>query len=131
MINQKNATSINDEFGEKCRKALEKSYGSAIPIPKCSVPNRSVLSASENLEITHKFKTNIVKIVILVMIDVAAIVYALGIASDLFASPILSAFFFVSYATAHEIAYVAASAGDLLLLSFIVIVAWKTRKVKL
>jgi hypothetical protein len=37
MINQKNATSYNDEFGEKCRKALEKSYGTAVPIPKCIV----------------------------------------------------------------------------------------------
>jgi hypothetical protein len=35
MLSQKNATSYNDEFGEKCRKALEKSYGTALPMPKC------------------------------------------------------------------------------------------------
>ena len=34
MINQKNATSNVDDFSEKCRKALEKSYGAAVPIPK-------------------------------------------------------------------------------------------------
>ena len=34
MINQKNATSNNDDFSEKCRKALEKSYGTAVPMPE-------------------------------------------------------------------------------------------------
>ncbi len=33
-INQENETSNNDDFGEKCRKALEKSYGIAAPIPE-------------------------------------------------------------------------------------------------
>jgi hypothetical protein len=37
MINQENATSYNDEFAEKCRKALEKSYGTAVPMPKCLI----------------------------------------------------------------------------------------------
>ena len=34
MTKQKNDTSCDDEFAEKCRKALEKSYGIAVPIPE-------------------------------------------------------------------------------------------------
>jgi hypothetical protein len=37
MINQEYAINYNHEFGEKCRKALEKSYGSSVPVPKCMV----------------------------------------------------------------------------------------------
>jgi hypothetical protein len=37
MINQEYAKNLNDEFAEKCRKALEKSYGFAVPIPKCLI----------------------------------------------------------------------------------------------
>jgi hypothetical protein len=35
MRNQEYPQNLNDEFVEKCRKALEKSYGAAVPIPKC------------------------------------------------------------------------------------------------
>jgi hypothetical protein len=37
MINQEYAQNLNNKLAEKCRKALEKSYGSAIPVPKCIV----------------------------------------------------------------------------------------------
>ncbi len=36
MINQEYTENCNyEELAEKCRKALEKSYGFAVPIPKC------------------------------------------------------------------------------------------------
>lgn len=34
MINQENTQTLDAEFAEKCRKALEQSYGLNIPIPK-------------------------------------------------------------------------------------------------
>jgi len=37
MINQENVRNPDQELAEKCRKALEKSYGCAIPVPKCIV----------------------------------------------------------------------------------------------
>ena len=33
MINHEYSQKFNDEFVEKCRKALEKSYGAAVPVP--------------------------------------------------------------------------------------------------
>jgi hypothetical protein len=83
MLNKKTATSYNDEFGEKCKKALEKSYGSTIPIPNCNIPTGHVVSTPKNFEIMPKFKTN--KARILVLIGVVSLVYAVGIASDFFA----------------------------------------------
>lgn len=41
MINQEYVQNLNDEFVEKCRKALEKSYGAAVPVPKCIVKART------------------------------------------------------------------------------------------
>jgi hypothetical protein len=131
MLNKKIVTSYNDEFGEQCRKALEKSYGSAIPMPKCNVPNEPVVSTPKNLEVMPKFKTNRVRNYILVLTGVVSMVCALGIASDFFALPIFSAFFFISYETAHQISYIAATVGGLLLLTSIIIVALKAKKAKL
>jgi hypothetical protein len=37
MITQEYAQDPNQELAEKCRKALEKSYGAAVPVPKCVV----------------------------------------------------------------------------------------------
>ena len=34
MIKQKYRQKFNAEFAEKCRKALEQSYGTAVPVPK-------------------------------------------------------------------------------------------------
>ncbi len=34
MINQENIEPYDGEFAEKCKKALEKSYGVDIPMPK-------------------------------------------------------------------------------------------------
>jgi hypothetical protein len=63
MINQKNSASCNNEFGEKCRKALEKSYGSTIPIPEHSMSNSGIVSKSINLEAMPKFKANRVRFI--------------------------------------------------------------------
>jgi hypothetical protein len=35
MINQEYAQNLNSKLAEKCRKALEKHYGGAVPTPKC------------------------------------------------------------------------------------------------
>jgi hypothetical protein len=35
MINQAHTQNLNYELAEKCRKALEKSCGAAVPVPKC------------------------------------------------------------------------------------------------
>ncbi len=42
MINQENTQTLDAEFAEKCRKALEQSYGLNIPIPK-SLASKSSL----------------------------------------------------------------------------------------
>jgi hypothetical protein len=34
MISQEFSESLEEEFAEKCRKALEKSWGISIPMPK-------------------------------------------------------------------------------------------------
>lgn len=130
MINQKNAPSYNNELGEKCRKALEKSYGSTIPIPEHTMPNSGIISTSINLEIMPKFKPNRVRLIAF-LVGVVSMVYAVGIASDLFALPMFSAFFFVSYETAHKIAYAAATVGGLLLLTSTIIVVYKARMTRI
>jgi hypothetical protein len=33
-MNKKNSQRFNYEFAEKCRKALEQSYGGIVPVPK-------------------------------------------------------------------------------------------------
>ncbi len=37
MMNQKFSKNPDMEMAEKCRRALEKSYGTDIPMPKCMV----------------------------------------------------------------------------------------------
>jgi len=40
MTNQKTAVTYNNEFAEKCRKVLEKSYGPAVPTPNFFLNNQ-------------------------------------------------------------------------------------------
>jgi hypothetical protein len=42
MINQENVQPYDAEFAEKCRKALEQSYGLNIPLPK-EITNKNSL----------------------------------------------------------------------------------------
>jgi hypothetical protein len=42
MLNQELSQNEDGEMAEKCRKALEKSYGIAIPIPKCMLKKANV-----------------------------------------------------------------------------------------
>jgi len=44
-------------------------------------------------------------LLVLLIINASLILYALGIATDFFASPMFSVFFILSYNTAHEVAY--------------------------
>jgi len=37
MMRQKFSKNYDSEMAEKCRRALEKSYGTDIPMPKCIV----------------------------------------------------------------------------------------------
>jgi hypothetical protein len=41
MVNRKYAKKSNDRLAEKCREALEKSYGFEIPVPKCLIKKRN------------------------------------------------------------------------------------------
>jgi hypothetical protein len=41
MINQEYAETLNNKFAEKCRRALEKSYGAAVTAPKCIINSAS------------------------------------------------------------------------------------------
>jgi len=42
MLNQESFKNYDGEMAEKCRRALEKSYGADIPIPKCMVKKVNV-----------------------------------------------------------------------------------------
>jgi hypothetical protein len=54
--NPKNAADYEQSFAEKCRKALEKSYGSQIPLPKV-VKKKCPKKNNPNLEVKTCLKT--------------------------------------------------------------------------
>ncbi|MGD0204491.1 MAG: hypothetical protein ABSC20_11385 [Candidatus Bathyarchaeia archaeon] len=45
MINQKFSKNHDRKMAEKCRRALEKSYGADIPMPKCMLKKANMQKA--------------------------------------------------------------------------------------
>ena len=45
MMNQKFSKNHDREMAEKCRRALEKSYGTDIPMPKCMLKKANMQKA--------------------------------------------------------------------------------------
>jgi hypothetical protein len=49
MANQKFSLNLEDEFAEKCRKALEKSWGIEIPKPKLNQKPLMIVPSCEGI----------------------------------------------------------------------------------
>jgi hypothetical protein len=58
MINQEYAQTLNNKFAEKCRKALEKSYGVAVPVPKTHYKKRELSVNNEQRKRKHPLTHN-------------------------------------------------------------------------
>lgn len=118
MINQKNTTSYNDEFGEKCRKALEKSYGTAIPIPQNN--NRKTAKTSK-VTVLHTKRSISKAKVLLGLIGIIPLFWGIGVSTRIWANPIFAFSWVISNGLADSLSYVGSGIGALLLALTVII----------